>query len=355
MTLPFISFAQQFEDVLISRCFDKNTGTYVDVGSHHPVLDSMTCAFYRRGWRGLNIDALDTHKRIFDRLRNEDVNVFSAVGASNGTATAYIVPGTGLSTLDESIAERHAGDGFVVETCVVPVETLSALLECHDVEAIDFLKVDVEGVERAVLEGMDWHRWRPKLIIIEATAPRSPQRNSEDWSAVLRDARYGCAFFDGLNEYWIAEEWSDLRRHFETPVNAFDECLRAREVVLQRSFHDREFHRWLKRLLAIFQAGTTPEKEYESHMATISKLPPSENAALNGRRLARTVLGARELVTPKAISYAISRINEPDALIKDWIQSQEYLDLLVWGHTMIEYQPQRFISEGGTYPGAPLP
>ena len=48
----FVSYAQNFEDVILNRIFkDKESGFYIDVGAHHPIYDSVTKAFYERGWQ----------------------------------------------------------------------------------------------------------------------------------------------------------------------------------------------------------------------------------------------------------------------------------------------------------------
>ena len=53
--------AQNFEDVLLARCFEAQaTGFYVDVGAEDPDIGSVTRHFYERGWRGLNVFATYT-------------------------------------------------------------------------------------------------------------------------------------------------------------------------------------------------------------------------------------------------------------------------------------------------------
>lgn len=336
-----ISYAQNLEDVLIARCFEEQTGVYVDIGCHHPVLDSVTCAFYQRGWRGLNIDALDTHHGLFQRLRAGDTNLVNAVGARAGTLPFYKLPGTGLSTLDAAIAERHRADGFLVEAHETPVTPLSTILDKHGVTGIDFLKIDVEGAERDVIAGMDWQRWRPKLVVIEATAPMSPVRNSDEWSGDLIAAGYMCAFFDGLNEYWLAHEASELAKHFSTPVNVFDHLVRAREHVLQRCFDDAGLQRWLKRLLPIFQAGTSPEKEHASHLAALTRLKPTGDPNLLARRLSLIVLGGFNSAAIGMTRQAAEENQASGDIIRQLMSIPEYAQQLLVGHSLIVHKPTK--------------
>jgi hypothetical protein len=62
---PFVSYAQNQEDVVLARALrpDDREGFWVDVGAGDPVLDSVTASFAERGWRGVNIGAAPTRTR----------------------------------------------------------------------------------------------------------------------------------------------------------------------------------------------------------------------------------------------------------------------------------------------------
>ena len=83
--MTFISYAQNLEDVMLYRALkDVHKGFYIDVGAQDPVFDSVTNAFYERGWRGINIEPL---QQWFDRLtayRPDDINL--QLAASSRTA-----------------------------------------------------------------------------------------------------------------------------------------------------------------------------------------------------------------------------------------------------------------------------
>ena len=81
----------------------------------------------------------------------------------------------------------------------VPVTTLAALCERYVDQPIDFLKVDVEGHEREVLEGSDWSRWRPRVVLIEGLDP-SP------WEHLVLGSGYLFATFDGINHFYVRDE-----------------------------------------------------------------------------------------------------------------------------------------------------
>ena len=92
--MPFISFAQNLEDVVLHRALrDVVQGFYVDVGANSPDEQSVTRAFYERGWRGINIEpALGFYDQLA-AARPHDINLAVAAGDSIGTVTFYDIPG----------------------------------------------------------------------------------------------------------------------------------------------------------------------------------------------------------------------------------------------------------------------
>ena len=78
---------------------DIGQGFYIDVGAWHPDIDSVTRAFYDRGWRGINIEPVEDFYRRLVAARRRDVNLRLAAGAAEGEAELIVVEGTGLSTL----------------------------------------------------------------------------------------------------------------------------------------------------------------------------------------------------------------------------------------------------------------
>ncbi|KAK0330312.1 hypothetical protein LTR94_033320, partial [Friedmanniomyces endolithicus] len=108
----------------------------------------------------------------------------------------------------------HRAEGHEVAELTVPVRTLASICEEHVRGEIHFLKVDVEGFEGEVLRGMDFARWRPWVLVIEATLPNSRETNHESWEHLVTGQRYRFAWFDGLNRYYVAEEHAELLAHF---------------------------------------------------------------------------------------------------------------------------------------------
>ncbi|HRD67783.1 MAG TPA: FkbM family methyltransferase, partial [Candidatus Competibacter sp.] len=222
--MAFISYAQNFEDVMLWRALkDIECGFYIDVGANDPEIDSVTKAFYDRGWRGINIEPVPQWFGRLQEKRLRDINLQIAAGAEKGELILYELPDTGLSTIDKETAERHEAErGYTKLERVVPVETLTAICERFHVAPIHFLKIDVEGAEKDVLVGLDLSVIRPWIILVESTLPNTQVEDYAQWDPLIRAAHYDYVYFDGLNRFYIAKEHEDLKAHFHAPPNVFD-------------------------------------------------------------------------------------------------------------------------------------
>ena len=248
--MTFISYAQNFEDVILWRALKHiKSGFYIDVGANHPSEDSVTKAFYDRGWHGLNIEPLSEHISQLKTERLRDINLQLAVGASVGEITLYNTPVRGLATASAAVAAHHTKQGLVTSVSVVPMRPLTDI--CAEYAAgrdIHFLKIDVEGFESDVLKGMDFQRFRPWIVLVEATLPNSQQINA-DWESMIVGAGYRWVYFDGLNRYYVADEHAELADAFRAPPNVFDGHISAEQHRLSQELavaHKATEREWLR-------------------------------------------------------------------------------------------------------------
>jgi FkbM family methyltransferase len=218
-------------------------GFYIDVGANHPVNDSVTKAFYDLGWRGINIEPNPEYFRLLQQERQEDINLNMAVGDRKGQVVFYEVLHTGLSTTIKAYADRHAKAGHEVQSYSVPCTTLDAISAEHEVDVVHFLNIDVEGAEKAVLQGLAFSKVRPWIVVAEANEPSSTRDVSQGVEQMLLSKGYECVYYDGLNRFYIAEEHSDLRVHFSVPPNFFDDYVSYRYMLLQKELADERGQR----------------------------------------------------------------------------------------------------------------
>ena len=217
------SYAQNFEDVMLWRALGHvEHGFYIDVGAHDPVVDSVSRAFYERGWRGVHVEPLPELAEALRRDRPDEDVVQAVLAQHPGIVSFHEIPGTGLSTLDAGIAERHVEAGYTARAVDVIAITMDTLLARYADREIHWLKLDVEGAEGAVLAGWTAPTPRPWIVVVESTSPMSQDDSAASWSAVLERKDYACAWFDGLNRFYVAREHAELMPALSTPPNVFD-------------------------------------------------------------------------------------------------------------------------------------
>jgi FkbM family methyltransferase len=176
---PFVqlAYSQDGEDMILRRLFEgQQPGFYVDVGAHHPYRFSNTCYFHRRGWTGINIDPNPEAIEAFRWSRPSDINVCVGVSDVAGELSFYFFDEPALNTFDSDLAAERARlpDYRLLETKRVPVRRLDNLLIEYlpRGQNINFLSIDVEGLDLTVLRSNDWTRFRPRILLVEARERR---------------------------------------------------------------------------------------------------------------------------------------------------------------------------------------
>lgn len=227
----FVSYAQNREDALLFRAL-KNVerGCYVDVGACDPQRDSVTKAFYDRGWRGINIEPVTHWYKMLVAERPDDINLQVLAWNKPDTVPFFEVEDSGLSTTDEQQAklyEASSSDMIVrTEKTALPLRTI---LNEHNIQEAHFLKIDAEGSEFEVLSGIDFSRFQPWIIVIESLEPLSDIPSWEKWHHILEEQGYAFRYFDGLNRFYTSPQHPELAVHFEMPLTHVDEIVSSRE------------------------------------------------------------------------------------------------------------------------------
>lgn len=226
-----ISYAQNFEDVVLNRVFHGvANGRYIDIGAWHPTLDSVTKHFYDHGWSGVNVEPVERFHQGFVAERPRDWNLNVCVGAASGTVQLQEWGDTGLSTIREVFDPAVlTGLGYSRTTHTVPMTTLAEITRRLDGQDVQFLKIDVEGAERDVILGGEWRAFRPRVILLEAIKPKLPgsdpysyEPSWHEWEGLLFAHGYEFALFDGLNRFYYRREEPALREPLSYPANVTD-------------------------------------------------------------------------------------------------------------------------------------
>ncbi len=224
--MPLVSYAQNHEDIVLYRALKSvAAGFYVDVGANDPLQDSVTALFYELGWSGINIEPIPFWYRRLQASRPRDINLQVAASAKAGTTRVFEVPDTGWSTADPALAASYAEQGKSVRELLVPSMALDQILEGQGEREIHFLKIDVEGSEKDVLLGIDLQRYRPWVVLVEATVPTTQTPNYSAWDPLLTEQGYQYVYFDRVNRFYVAGERAELLGTGWVPPNVFDDFL----------------------------------------------------------------------------------------------------------------------------------
>lgn len=201
-----ISYAQSGEDVALAKLFpDGYVGRYLDIGAHHPTRSNNTYLFYTKGWTGVCVEPTPSNHALLKQYRPDDVCLCLAVADYDGEATFYECVETSVSTLDDGEANKRAAAGHPVTPRTVPVRTVATLVrEIPRLDpAPDIMSVDVEGAERAVLEGCPFAEgWRPRALVIEATYPCTAIPCHDLWEHILTAHGYRHRDTRGVNRIY---------------------------------------------------------------------------------------------------------------------------------------------------------
>jgi FkbM family methyltransferase len=162
-------WSQGFEELIIRDFFgDKKRGVFVDVGCYFPTKQSTTYFLEKRlRWTGFGIDAQRHFAPLWKQKRPRSIFISTAISDKDGETLTLFIAGSTASL------EKWAMEIFTPDLKEVQVKTitLNTLLDMHVVEKVDFLSLDIDGAERAALEGFDIQRFKPALAAVEAVRP----------------------------------------------------------------------------------------------------------------------------------------------------------------------------------------
>lgn len=175
-----LTYSAHGEDAVLLAIFEEHgglpeRGLYVDVGAYHPTALSNTALLHAAGWSGINIEPNPVMADLLEKFRPDDLTLRQAAGTPRRTADLlYFGDWASSNTLDPQFAAMISADQDVAVERSIPTEVvpLADVFDEHlsAAASIDFLTVDVEGLDVEVLESNDWGRFRPRIIAVEDLA-----------------------------------------------------------------------------------------------------------------------------------------------------------------------------------------
>ncbi len=195
----YTSFSQVGEDKILERYFADRTepGFYVDIGANHPYTYSNTFKFYLKGWRGINVDATPGTKKLFDSLRPRDINIEAGVSLRPSEMDFYTFENGVFNTMDKATAEEHCRVFSIAIKKVIPLKTstLADILDAHlpPSQRIDFMSIDVEGLDMEALRSNNWNKYKPEVLVVECLY--TDHEDIKNMETVIYLKQFGYSFF----------------------------------------------------------------------------------------------------------------------------------------------------------------
>ncbi len=191
------AFGQNGEDAMIHallRGIDK--GTYVDVGAYNPILYSNTYGLYREGWSGITIDPNPAVQPLHRILRPRDTFVLGGVSNVEKECDYYRFTDGAYNTFDPEVAEDLKTKRYprFIRKETSHLYPLHSILKKNNITKVDFLDVDVEGLDVEVLESFDWNL-APRVVAIESRSFKPETMTADPAYVFLRNHGYVLAGF----------------------------------------------------------------------------------------------------------------------------------------------------------------
>lgn len=191
------SYSQEGEDLILHRFLEKKEkGFYVDIGAHDPKRFSNTAHFHEKGWSGINVDPLPGVMDKFNEQRPNDINLEVGVSLEAQELNYFMFNEPALNTFSKEEAQKKDGLSIykIIEERVIKTYPLRYILDKH-VEfgtQIDFMTIDVEGLDLDVLKSNNWELYRPSLLLVEDLKKQSIEEliNDSDMYKFLKEQDY---------------------------------------------------------------------------------------------------------------------------------------------------------------------
>jgi hypothetical protein len=177
LVAPKKSYSQYGEDLILLNFFQKigiHRGTYVDIGAFHPRWLSNTHLLSQRGWKGVVVDIDEYKTSLFSKARKDCRPITGAVTSANnqGTIKAYFFRRffSEIDTLSEIEAiKMQTKTGIKFDERLVKTFTINSILEnaLSSYGQIDFINIDIEGLDEIILSEIDFTRFKIKAICFE--------------------------------------------------------------------------------------------------------------------------------------------------------------------------------------------
>lgn len=192
-----ITYAQSGEDMYLANIFAFariHRPTYLDLGANIPIACSNTAWLYKRGSRGVVVEANPDLIEGYRAERPEDKILNIGVGPKSGSMPFYRFDNTsGRNSFSKELIDQfiEIRPGVKLQdTLQIAVLTLDEILADYFTDAPpDFLSIDVEGLDFDILKNTKFPKGLPPVLCAEIRNGRGDDI-SRELTAMLANRGY---------------------------------------------------------------------------------------------------------------------------------------------------------------------
>jgi FkbM family methyltransferase len=217
------SYSQSGEDTIIEYVLRlsgiaMNQVKYLDIGANHPIILNNTYALYKRGARGVLVEANPSLcKNLFEVRPNDQILNKAIYTKDDETIAFYVSNYDGLSSVDAAkIRELSAIDSSIKIIAKIEVTTItitSLVNQFFNGQSPTVVSIDIEGLEMELLRGFDFNQYRPKIIVVEMIDFGSSfaKESNQEIRDFMKANQYFEYAFTGINSIFV-NDWKTLRK-----------------------------------------------------------------------------------------------------------------------------------------------
>jgi FkbM family methyltransferase len=210
------SFSQAGEDVIVNYLFHQiriNQPSYLDIGTNFPIAGNNTYFFYNRGSRGVCIEPDPSLYELIKKSRPKDVIINAGIGFDESKQAEFYIfphPYTGWNTFSKNEAEsRQQQTGIrIKEIKTLSLKNINEVIAAHFNPHPNFISIDVEGLDLAILQTLDFEKFRPEIICAETItfSINNKEEKRNDIEKFLRSRGYFVFADTHINTIFCREE-----------------------------------------------------------------------------------------------------------------------------------------------------
>ena len=174
-----VSYSQCGEDLIIAFVLELLHGPrpkrYLDIGANHPFNLSNTALLYASGGQGVLVEPDPYFAKLLRNKRPRDkVLQYGVHFSGKEVADFFILDTPTLNTFSQYEMERYVSMGHQLKSKIpVALKDINSILELSG--DLDFMNLDIEGLDKKILEMIDWEKYRPTCICVETITYETKQ------------------------------------------------------------------------------------------------------------------------------------------------------------------------------------